>query len=214
MEMLLLPEPGPTTWAEQFVASLQAERDRAAEFLAAQQARLERAEAVLEEQLQQQPGKTQSTAVASADQGRSPGRVLDWEAEKRRILAALEADFDENDADQHAERLKMQDVLRTTEKIIAEKDREIRAVRQQFEDASRNIPTADVRAPAIDEALDADAVVQEERQRLKELQQQWQEKLRQAEVDLSVERQAWPGARRTGEPNPFRRERFAALRRP
>ena len=51
METLLQPEPGLKTWAEQLTASLHAERDRVCEFLAAQQARLERAEAVLEKQL-------------------------------------------------------------------------------------------------------------------------------------------------------------------
>ena len=188
MEMLLLPEPGPTTWAEQFIASLQTERDRAAAFLAAQQARLERAETVLEEQLRQQPGKSPSTAAATAGQGRPAGGHLDWEAEKRRILAALEADFDENDANQRAERLKIQDVVRATEKIVAEKNRQILELQQQCEEAARENSAADAAAAMIDEALDGDAMVQEERQRLKELQQQWQEKLRQAEIDISVER--------------------------
>ena len=36
--------------------------------------------------------------------------------------------------------------------------------------------------------LDQDAVIQEERQRLLQLQQEWQDKLRQAEVEMSVQR--------------------------
>ena len=36
--------------------------------------------------------------------------------------------------------------------------------------------------------MDGDSAVQQERERLKELQEQWQEKLRQAEIDLSLQR--------------------------
>ena len=36
--------------------------------------------------------------------------------------------------------------------------------------------------------FDQDEIIREERENLKQLQQQWEEKLRKAEIDLSVER--------------------------
>jgi len=44
------------------------------------------------------------------------------------------------------------------------------------------------RSAATDRAIDGDAVIQRERERLEQLQEQWREKLRKAEVELSVER--------------------------
>jgi hypothetical protein len=234
MAALLQPEPGTGTWAEQFTALLHVERDRVCEFLAAQQARLERAGAVLEEQLarledsarepmtgtggqvvaagddyrrryemalddlrglkaenaalQRQLANARSTVPAPTGEGRAHGGGLDWEAEKRRILAALESDFNENDSDQRVERLKIEDVLRTTEKIIAQRDCEIRELQQRLEDASCGVRMAAGGAAAIEHASEVDAAVREERERLKQLQDELQEKLRQAEIDLSVER--------------------------
>ena len=43
-------------------------------------------------------------------------------------------------------------------------------------------------AAAIAEMIDADELIQEERQRLQTLQSQWEEKFRQAEIDASLER--------------------------
>ena len=100
----------------------------------------------------------------------------------------MESDLDENDSDQRAERLKIEDVLRTTEKIIADRDREIQELQQRLQDAARGVRTAAGEATAIDQVLDGDAAVREEREQLKQLQEQWREKLRQAEIDLSVER--------------------------
>jgi hypothetical protein len=45
--------------------------------------------------------------------------------------------------------------------------------------------------PAADQvasALDQDAVIREERDKLAQLQEEWRKKLRQAEIDISVER--------------------------
>jgi hypothetical protein len=266
METSPLTVPGPETWAEQFSASLHAQRDRAREFLAAQQMRLEKAEIIVEQELhqleeelrgqrdqadrlrvardalaarlaqtesrlaeaekrlvelpddgdhraadedlqrryelalddlrqsknrntelQQQLVKTRSTAAKLAQQARQPGR-LDWEAEKQRILAALEADFDEDDEAQQTERLRIAEVLQTTDEVIAAKDREIQELKQRLEDQSPN-GAADVPdMVSADQALDNDAVVREERERLKRLQEEWREKLQQAQVELALER--------------------------
>jgi hypothetical protein len=188
METSLQPDSRPSTSAEQFAASLQTERDRAGEFLAAQQARLERAKAMLTEELSRLEEQAQSTATAPSGKGRAQGGALDWEAEKRRIFAALDSDFDENDSGQRAERLKIEDVLQTTEKVLVEKDREIQQLKQQLGESPGDRGTDAVEAAVVNEALDVDAAVRQERERLQQLQDQWREKLRQAEIELSVER--------------------------
>jgi hypothetical protein len=129
-------------------------------------------------------------APAGGSGAAAAGGALDWEAEKRRILASLEsaADDEQEDEEQEAERLKIEDVIRTTDKTVAEKDREISELKQLLEDQSGSLGSVAVGAAALGEMVDSDAVIQEERENLKRLQDEWREKLRQAEIDISVER--------------------------
>ncbi|MEN6449997.1 MAG: hypothetical protein ABFC96_05870, partial [Thermoguttaceae bacterium] len=119
--------------------------------------------------------------------GPSGGR-LDWEAEKRRILAALESDGQPCDRPQRVERAKIEDVLHTTERIIAEKDRRIAELTQRLAELGGDGPCDADRQTVIERLLDADALVQQERQRLAQLQEEWRDKLRQGEIDLSLQR--------------------------
>ena len=213
---------GLTGCAEHFLATVHAERERVRKFVAAYQVRLEKAEAVIESQLQrleEQAGESAAGPVAVASpvseyQRRyemalndlqalkakyvdlqkqlgvspatsSPGK-LDWEAEKRRVLAALEADCDTNDLTQRAERVRIEDVLRTTEQALAEKDAEIEDLKQRLQEASTST-SRHSQQNAI-EYLDHDDLIREERQRLADLQNEWREKIRQTEVELSLER--------------------------
>ena len=133
--------------------------------------------------LQQQLSKARSMAKQAQPSGR-----LDWEAEKRRIMAALEADCTDGDEQKADEHLKIADVVRKTDQAVAAKDSEIEELKLRLEQAagSGNGPSAD--AGSIRPALDSDAEIQQERERLKQLQAEWQEKLRRAEVEMSVER--------------------------
>jgi len=70
-------------------------------------------------ELQQQLDQAQSNTANLADGEPNRNETLDWEAEKRRILDTLETDFDQSDHQQQVERLKIEDVLKTTEKVIA-----------------------------------------------------------------------------------------------
>lgn len=127
-------------------------------------------------------------AKANPASGPAPGQRLDWEAEKMRILAALEADFDSDDEEDRKERLRIEEVIRQTDQVLAEKDREIDELKQLLENQSSNLGAVAVGAAALGEILDKDAIVQEERNNLRRLQQEWEEKLRQAEIEISVER--------------------------
>ncbi len=140
----------------------------------------------LNDNLQQQLAQShQAGAVRPAQI--APG-ALDWEAEKKRILAALEADFEEDNEEDNEEKLKIEGVIRKTNKIVAEREREIGELRGLLESQTHNIGTMAVGAAALGQILDSDAVILEERKNLVHLQEQCRDKLRQAEVEISLER--------------------------
>jgi chromosome segregation ATPase len=134
-------------------------------------------------ELQQQLAKAQSGDAAS---GKKSGDVLDWEAEKKRILAALESDF--NDEESQNERMRIESLIQKTDAIVAAKNREIEELKMLLENQSNNLGSVAVGAAALGEIFDQDAIVCEERENLKRIQDEWREKLRLAEVEISVER--------------------------
>ena len=138
-------------------------------------------------ELQQQLAKSRSTATKAARQPRSSGQ-LDWEAEKRRILAALEADVDGDDQAQREERLRMQEVVDATDEAIAAKDREIRELSERLEAGNRNAAaSAPARSPSSKRWPGMPACGRNGRS-CNNCRTQWQEKIRQAEVELALER--------------------------
>jgi hypothetical protein len=114
--------------------------------------------------------------------------VLNWEAEKQRILAALEADFEDGNEEDREEKLKIQEVIQKTDQILAEKNKEIGELRMLLESQTNNIGSMAVGAAALGQILDADAVVLEERKNLARLQEECRDNLRQAEIEISLER--------------------------
>jgi DNA repair exonuclease SbcCD ATPase subunit len=137
--------------------------------------------------LQEQLSKARASASTLAKQSRTQDVGLDWEAQKLRILAALESDLDENDSEHRAERLKIEDVIRATEKAIAEKDEEIQELKGRLEEAI-SVGTLAQAATAVEQAVQNDAAVREEREKLRQLEEQCQAKLCQAEIEISLER--------------------------
>jgi hypothetical protein len=115
------------------------------------------------------------------------GGVLSWEAEKSRILASLEAD-DNQDQTAAAERPTLVEVVRATDRIVADKDREIADLQNLLATQSNNLGSLSVGAAALGELIDQDAVIRQERQALKRLQEECREKLSQTEIDISLER--------------------------
>jgi hypothetical protein len=136
-------------------------------------------------QLQEQLTKARSSAAKLGQQSHEPG-WLDWETEKKRILAALEADAVGENAVQKGERLGIEEVLRMNDEVIAMKDREIAELKHGLEQRGCNSAAAE--ELVIRQAINTDAAIQEERGRLQQLQKEWREKLRQAEIELSLER--------------------------
>jgi hypothetical protein len=137
-------------------------------------------------ELQQQAVKARA-AAPPAEAAASSG-VLSWEAEKRRIMALLESSADDAPDVSPADRLKIEDLVRRTDEIIADKDREIHELTHLLQQQGGNQGTVAVGAAALGELLDRDAVIQEHREHLQRLQAEWEEKLRQAEIEVSLER--------------------------
>jgi hypothetical protein len=138
-------------------------------------------------QLQDQLAKARAASASSSPRGQVQSTALDWETQKRRMLAALESELDENDSEQRAERLKIEDVLRATEQVIAQKDEQIRELKRQLEESGsvNNLLQA---ASAVEQVIQSDSAIQEERERLRQLEEKLQGQLRQAEIEISLER--------------------------
>lgn len=113
---------------------------------------------------------------------------LDWEAQKRRLLQALENDLDEDDPDDAQQRRRIEDTIRRTEELVALKDREIEELQRLLQEQSSHLGEMAVGAAAVAEVLDRDEVIRQERENLARLQEEWREKLRGAEVEISLQR--------------------------
>jgi len=115
--------------------------------------------------------------------GSSTGGAFDWEAQKRKLFAQLDADFDGSDENDSAEKMTIEGTIRITDQVVAEKDREIAELKSRL---NQQVGTEALGSAA--EVLDADELIRQEREDLRQLQEEWQEKLRKAEIDISVER--------------------------
>ena len=117
----------------------------------------------------------------------SEGR-LDWESQKRRILAALEAESSQEAPEPASRHLEIHKVVEMTDEVVRRKELEIADLRQVLQGQSRSIGTVAVGAAALEEVFDKDPIIQEQRERLRCLEQQWEDKLRSAEMEISLER--------------------------
>ncbi len=127
-----------------------------------------------------------SRSVVHSDAG-----GMDWESQKRRMLASLEDEGgSEIDAERQQERANIENTIEMTDAVVAEKDREIQQLQTQLAEAASQKPAAadHVRQQKIDELVNADEVVAEHRMRIAQLEREMEDKLRAAELELSVER--------------------------
>lgn len=177
LERQLAARGDAETHGSQEIADLQARLDMALDDLrAAKASRSDAAKGQL-----QQPSPAPTTYAAA-------GQRFDWESQKRRLLEQLESDFDPQEPAQKRERLTIESALQATDQVVAEKDHEIAELRRLLENQTSNIGAVAVGAAAVAELLDQDELVREERENLQRLQDEWREKLRRAEVEISVER--------------------------
>jgi chromosome segregation ATPase len=140
---------------------------------------LKRRNAELEDQITAL--KAGRSDLASAAQGQ------DWESLKKRMLAELEADGAPT-AEREEEKLSIENTIRITDDVVAQKDREIQELKEVLNQQSDNLGSVAVGAAAVEEMFNQDELIRQERERLQQAQTEWRDKLRQAEIDISLER--------------------------
>lgn len=111
---------------------------------------------------------------------------LGWEEAKQRLLAQLESESEDGDASDepvHYEAFGGEsdgEVHGVAAEELAQRDAEIEQLKRELAELRQMNEAAST--------LDKDELIQQERQRLRLLQEEWQEKLRKAEIDISIER--------------------------
>lgn len=120
-----------------------------------------------------------SAAVPSSADGSS------WEARKQQMLASLEDEGDDGDAERRAERATIENTIRITDDVVANKDRVISELKARLAEGGGGESAEEA---AVRELIDADAVIEKHRKNIAQLESEMQDKLRAAELELSVER--------------------------
>jgi len=136
-------------------------------------------------QLESRLASASSHTVKGPDSG-----DMDWESQKRRLLASLENEGDPDDEPgRQEERVRISNTIEMTDAVVAEKDREIAELRSQLLNGSGvSVNYDDDHQRKVDELLDADEIINEHRQRSAQLERDMEEKLRAAELELSLDR--------------------------
>jgi hypothetical protein len=109
------------------------------------------------------------------------------------VLSQLEhEDAQDGEGRGVSERMSMRQLIERTDRELARREREIGELQQLLEQQANAINTAHhdvaVGAAAFAEIFDQDEAIRRERERLQGLQKEWEEKLRQAEIDISRDR--------------------------
>ena len=78
--------------------------------------------------------------------------------------------------------------LRIPDDILAQKDREIAELKQVLDHQSSSLGSLAVGATAIADLFEGDELIRHEREKLREMQHDWHEKMRGAEIEISLER--------------------------
>ena len=109
------------------------------------------------------------------------------DAQKRALLAQLESE-EAVDEDRVDELMSIREVIEVTDKALAGKDAEIIELQQLLAQQSENIGGVAVGAAAIEEILNHDELIQQERESLERMKSEWRDKLGKAEIEISMER--------------------------
>jgi DNA repair exonuclease SbcCD ATPase subunit len=134
--------------------------------------------------------RAHEAALSAPQAGAGAGGPLpmDWESQKRRLLASLESDTTMNEPKSRSDKLTVEGTIRITDGVVQEKEREIAELKQMLEQQSRNVGEVSIGAAALAGMLDQDDLIREHREQAETLKKQWEEKLRAAEIEISIER--------------------------
>ena len=133
----------------------------------------------LQEQLSQQPLAAEDPAIDGSD----------WQAQKARLLAELDAEEQSSLTDERrAARATIEGTITLTDQVVAEKDKQIAELQASLEARPAKAEIETMKHAIQEEICSNDELIQTARRRLEKLQQEWQEKLRSAELEISVDR--------------------------
>jgi chromosome segregation ATPase len=135
--------------------------------------------------------KLEAQLAAASSQSRTSAPDTggnDWESQKRRLLASLEesAEAPETPVEKQ-QRITIEGTIEMTDAVVAEKDRQIAELQAQLAAGDSTFVDAE-HTRKVNDLVEADDVIAVHRQRVRELEREMQEKLRAAELELSVER--------------------------
>ncbi len=132
-------------------------------------------------ELRGQLATAQSSAGAVASSGGS-----DWASQRARLMAMLEDEDCDGvtDVARKKERATIEETIAATDRAMAEKERELAEARANGGAVSAGHEEHHARLAAVD----ADEAIAAERKKLAQLQAEWEEKLRAAELEVSLER--------------------------
>lgn len=137
-------------------------------------------------ELKSEKAELESRATSGLPDSLSISEGFDWETQKQRMLEQLESE--DGAALSADDRMTVEGAIQMTDQIVAEKDKHIQELQALLESQSHRGADLAVGAAAIGELMDQDDLIVQERERLIELQEEWREKLRTSEIEISVER--------------------------
>ncbi len=124
-------------------------------------------------------------------QGASTGQkseTLTWEQRKEALLQQLEAETHAEAPCDPRKVLEIEKVIEQTNSEIERRDQEIADLKTLIEQQSIAHDGMSIGVSAIAEMIESDSLIVSERLRLKELRDEWEQKQRQAEIEMSMER--------------------------
>jgi hypothetical protein len=111
-----------------------------------------------------------------------------WEERKQAWLKQLEHETKQDAPIAPSKALEIERIIQQSGDEIDRRDREIADLKSLLEQQAVATNGMAVGAAAIAQIIEADDLIIEERQRLKQLQEEWEQKQRQAEIEMSLER--------------------------
>jgi hypothetical protein len=114
--------------------------------------------------------------------------ALSWEERKRILLDQLEAENEIATRDRQHELMQIQDIVEETSELLRMKDEEIKNLIKLVDEQSITSNSLAIGAVAVGKAVNLNELVLIEQQKLKNLHDEWLERQRQFEIEMSRER--------------------------
>ena len=114
--------------------------------------------------------------------------ALSWEERKRELLEQLETESSNESGGNPSIDAEMQRMLAERNQELVSREQEIRELRNLVEQQSISQNGLAIGAAAVADVVEADDIIIAERMKLREMQHDWEQKQRQSEIEMSLER--------------------------